>query len=231
LSLDLKKLRMADYVIAGGTVLFFVLAFLPWFTLGEDAFGRFTLSGWDSGNVTTAFLLLLLAAAWTLLPAFADVQAGFPRSWITVGLAALAWLLTLFAWIRSFEGDFSVWALLGFLTATGVLAFAVLRLLPELRNRPALPGGLANAAHWANQPAPDFGQQPGGQAHPGYGNPAPPQYSPPPVPHAGGPGAAPPPSFPAQPPPPAPGASAPYSPPPTAGGSTASGEGSTPDRR
>ena len=47
------------------------------------------------------------------------------------------------------------------LTATVILVFAVLSLLPELRNRPALPGGLASAAQWANQPAPEFGQQQG----------------------------------------------------------------------
>ena len=79
------------------------------------------------------------------------------------------WLLTLFAWLDSFDGDFSIWALLGMLTATAILVFAVLSLLPELRNRPALPGGLANAAQWANQPAPEFGQQ---QGRPGCLRPA-----------------------------------------------------------
>jgi hypothetical protein len=176
-SFDLKKLRMADYVIAGGTLLYLILAFFPWFTLGDDFFS-FNLSGFDSGNVTTAFVLLLLATVWTLLPAFTDLSLGFPRAWITVGLAGLAWLLTLFAWIDSFDGDFSIWALLGFLTATAILLFAVLRLLPELRNRPALPGGLANAAQWANQPAPDLGQQRAGHAQPAQ----PPPYAPPPPP-------------------------------------------------
>jgi hypothetical protein len=201
-SFDLTKLKMADYVIAGGTLLFFILAFFPWFTLGAEFFGNFSYSGFESGNVTTAFVLLLLATAWALLPTFTDLKLGFPRSWVTVGLAALAWLLTLFAWIDSFDGDFSVWALLGFLTATAVLLFAVLALLPELRNRPALPGGLANAAQWANQPAPDFGQQPGspgqhpGPQQPGHGSAAAPQqYAPPPFappssPAPGGPPAA-----------------------------------------
>jgi hypothetical protein len=212
---------MADYVIAGGTLLFFILAFFPWFTIEDQFFGGFSLSGFDSGNVTTAFVLLLLATAWAVLPAFVDLKIGFPRSWITVALAALAWLLTLFAWIDSFDGDFSIWALLGFLTATAILLFAVLALLPELRNRPALPGGLANAAQWANQPAPDFGQQPGGPGqhpgqHPGQGHAAPP-YAGPPAPPAPGAHAAPP-SFPPPPPPPAP------------GGSTASGEGTATDR-
>jgi hypothetical protein len=233
-SFDAKKLKMADYVIAGGTLVFFILAFFPWYSIGADIFGAFSLSGWNFGNVTTAFLLLLLAAVWTLLPAFVDLKLGFPRSWVTVGLAALAWLLTLFAWIRSFDGDFSFWALLGFLTATAILLFAVLALLPELRNRPALPGGLANAAQWANQQAPEFGQQQGTSGlhpappQPGYGSAPPQQYAPPaphtaPAPHAGGHHAAPPPPPQQYAPPP----SAPPAP-PAAGGSTASGEGHPP---
>jgi hypothetical protein len=239
---------MADYGVAGGTLLYLILAFLPWFVVGEDFFS-ISLSGFDSGNVTTAFVLLLLATAWALLPAFVDLKLGFPRSWGTVGLAGLAWLLTLFAWIASFDGDFSIWALLGFLTATAILVFAVLALLPELRNRPALPGGLEDAAQWANQPAPDFGQQsehgpPAPQhyapPHPYAPEPYAPQpyapepyapqpyaqrpYAPPPVPRAGGPAVPPPPHRTTQPyaPPP----SAPQ--PPAPGGSTASGEGQAP---
>ena len=222
---------MADYVIAGGTLLYLILSFFPWFQFGDDFFG-FSLSGWDSGNVKFAFVLFLLATVWTLLPAFVDLKLGFPRSWITVGLAALGFVLTLFAWLDTFDVDFSIWALLGMLTATAILVFAVLALLPELRNRPALPGGLASAAQWANQPAPNLGQQYGqpgpGQpgAQPGHaqpGHPAPPygqqppqqQYAPPPPPPSGPPSS--------------------YGPPsggtPPSGGSTASGEGpSGPDR-
>ena len=76
-------------MIAAGTVLFFILAFFPWFTFGDEFFG-FTLSGFDSGNVTSAFVLFLLTTAWAVLPAFVDLRLGFPRSWITVGLATLA---------------------------------------------------------------------------------------------------------------------------------------------
>jgi hypothetical protein len=221
---------MASYVIAGGTVLFLILSFFPWFQ-----FFGVGISGWQSGNVKTAFFLFLLATAWALLPAFVDRPVGFPRSWVTVGLAALGFLLTLFAWFDTFDFDFSIWALLGVLTAAAILLFAVLVLLPELRNRPALPGGLAGAAQWANRPAPEFGQQPGTTGHhPGHqpdqqtGSAVPPaQYAPPPVPPAAGTHAAPPFTPPPSSPPPPP----PFSPPPPPpGGSTASGEGSTTDR-
>jgi hypothetical protein len=227
-SFDAKKLTMAAYVIAGLTVLYLVLSFFTWYDLGSEQFFGvdFNVSGWvGSGSVKTAFFLFLLASVWALLPAFTDLKLGFPRSWVTVGLAALGFVLTLIAWIDTFKWSFSIWALLGFVTATAILLFAVLTLLPELRNRPALPGGLASAAQWANQQAPEFGQQPGrpqpyGQpaAPPApYGQPPQQQFTPPPAPPPSGP-----PSY--GPPP-----GGPSAPPPAPGGSTASGEG-TPER-
>jgi hypothetical protein len=200
---DLKRLKMADYVIAGGTLLFLVLAALPWYDY-DDLYGfSYSFNGFTSGLVSTAFVLFLLATVWALLPAFVDFGVGFPRGFVTVGLAALGFLLTLFAWFDTFSVGFSVFPLLGVVVAAAILLFAVLSLLPELRNRPALPGGLANAAQWANQQAPDLGQQfgqggaqqaPHQQAPhqpvpstPAYGQPGPPPdgYSPPPPPPAG----------------------------------------------
>ena len=206
-TVDRTKLRMAEYVIAGGTLLFFVLAFLPWRDYGDFLFS--TASGWETGQVSVAFVLFLLATAWALLPAFADVQVGFPRAWITVGLAALGFLLTLLSWIASFDAGFSLWALLGLLTAAAILAFAVLSLLPELRNRPALPGALAGAAQWANQPGPDASARPAAPAP--WSAPAPPPpppgpASPPPPPSTGSTAAG-------SPPPPPPDAGSPDRPP------------------
>jgi hypothetical protein len=238
-SFDAKKLTIASYVIAGLTVLYLVLSFFTWYDLGNEQFFGvdFNVSGWTgSGQVKTAFFLFLLASVWALLPAFTDLKLGFPRSWVTVGLAGLGFVLTLIAWIDTFKWNFSIWALLGMITATALLVFSVLGLLPELRNRPALPGGLANAAQWANQPAPGSGPQPGQPTAPGsYGHPAPPygqptqqQFAPPPPPPAPSgppPSYGPPPGAPSGPP-----ASGPPGPPPAAppapGGSTAAGEGS-----
>ena len=237
---DAKKLTMAAYVLTGLTALYLILSFFTWYDLGAEEFlgVDFNVSGWaGSGSVKTAFFLFLLASVWALLPAFTDLKLGFPRSWVTVGLAALGFVLTLVAWIDTFKWNFSIWALLGMLTATAILLFSLLALLPELRNRPALPGGLANAAQWANRPAPEFGQQPGqpggqgaygqpgqpggqvsyGQPAPPYGQPAPPYGQPtvqgtppPPPPAAGGP---------------APSYGPPSGAPPAGGGSTAAGEG------
>jgi hypothetical protein len=159
---------------------------------------------------------------WAALPAFYEVKVGFPRSWITVGLAALGFLLTLFAWFDTFNIDFSIWALLGVLVAAVILVFAVLTLIPELRNRRPLPGALSSAAQWANRPAPDLGS-PSQSSGPGaYGQPAPPHTQPP---HS---------------PPPAPGPSSSYgsqggtppaADPPPAGGPSAPGEGAAPPDR
>jgi hypothetical protein len=188
--MDLKKVRIADYVIAGGTVVYLILAVLPWVSLGS-VFG-FNIPGGDisgftfSGMVSFAFVLFLLATAWAFLPAFYSVDMGFPRSYVTVGLAALGLLLTLFAWIRSLSYEFKIVPLLALLTAVVITLFAVLTLLPELRNGPALPGGLAKAGQWANQSGPAFGQSGAQGTSPAPGA-APQQYAPPPAPPGGTP--------------------------------------------
>ncbi|MGY1641595.1 hypothetical protein ACI782_10740 [Geodermatophilus sp. SYSU D00703] len=190
---DLKRLKRADYVVAGGALLFLILSFFPWYQFDGAFFGTdFSFSGWASGQVKTAFFFFLLAAVWALLPAFVQLRLGFPRSFVTVGLAAVGVLFALLGWLDSFSQgfSFSIWALLGFLVALAILAFAVLALLPELKNRPALAGGQTNAAPWADQPTSPFGppggqhqahgqqqpfsqQGPYGQQQPPYGQPGP----------------------------------------------------------
>jgi hypothetical protein len=163
-SVDFKRLKMADYVIAGGTIVYLILAALPWYDY-DDAFGfSYSFNGFTSGLVSSAFVLFLLATVWALLPAFTDFKIGFPRGWVTVGLAALGFLLTLFAWFDTFSVGFSIFPLLAVIVAAAIVLFAFLSLLPELRNKPALPGGLANAAQWANQQAPAPSQQYGQQS-------------------------------------------------------------------
>lgn len=196
-SFDLKKLKMADYVIAGGTLAYLILGFLPWAeysdAFGLDDFGfdpgfADNISGFTlSSLVGFSFFLFLLATVWAFLPAFVNLKLGFPRGWITVGLAGLGFVLTIFAALDAWSINFSIVALLALLVALAIAGFAFLSLLPELRNRPALPGGLANAAQWANQQAPEFGQQGQQQAppqqygqQPGYGQPMPPPQGQPP---------------------------------------------------
>ena len=212
---NLHRLKMADYVIAGGTIVYLVLALFPWWDYGN--FYGFSVStrGFSSGLVTFAFILFLLATVWAALPAFMDLKLGFPRGWVTVGLGALGFLLTLFAWIDTLSVGFSIWALLGLIVSLAIAVFAFLSLLPELRNKPGLPGRLAGAAQWANQQGPQFRPGPG-QGAPGsqptapYGTPV--QQPVPPAPYAP---AGPPPGAPAGPPP-GPPQGAPAGPPPHA---------------
>ena len=167
---DAGRLRIADFAIAGLTLLFLVLSFFTWYDFGDAFFGLdISVSGWTDGQIKFAFVLFLLASAWALLPAVTHLEVGFPRSLVTVGLAALGFLLTLFAWFDTFDLEFSIFALLGTLSAAAILAFAVLSLLPELRNRPALPGALSGASQWANRSATRVGRPdaPGGPDRPG----------------------------------------------------------------
>lgn len=188
-SFDAKRLKVADWAIAGLTLLFLVLSFFTWYDFGDEFFGiDVSISGWTDGQIKFAFFLFLLATVWALLPAVTHLEVGFPRSLVTVGLAALGFLLTLFAWFDTFDFEFSIFALLGMLTAAAILAFAVLSLLPELRNRPALPGALSGAAQWANRPASGAGETARPMGQPGPPPAQPPTYGTPDQPGpAGGP--------------------------------------------
>ena len=131
--MDLRRLRAADHLVAGGTLLYLVLALLPWRTYGGELSGL-TFSGFQgSVGVGAAFALFVLAAAWALVAAIRGLDPGFPRAWVTVGLALPGFLLTLVAWLATFDAGFSVWALLGLLTAAAILLFAV---FPLVRDRP-----------------------------------------------------------------------------------------------
>lgn len=197
-SFDLERLKVADYVVAGGMVLYLVWALLPWVSFSYYYFSASESGFRYSGLVTVSFLLFLLAAVWAVLPAITDVKTGFPRAWITVGLAGLGLIFTLMAWINSLhDGGFTVWPLLALLTAAAITVFAVLRVLPELHGPTAAPGGPTGSPQRADQPAPDATQElrvPGSPPPPG----APPQgrpygqqpYAPPP-PGSAAPGPAP----------------------------------------
>jgi hypothetical protein len=188
------RLHLADQAIAAGTVLFLVVALLPWLRVhGIDVGGGFrtpgfSLNGFDLGLVTLAFVLLVLATVWTLLPSVAEMPVPFPRAVVTVGLTALALLFTLTEWLRALDLGFSLMGLLAVLTAGATLGFAVLRLVAEMCP-PGLPGGLVRVTRWADRPASRVGRS-GGRARrhprpvagqPDDGEPADPAGSPPPA--------------------------------------------------
>jgi hypothetical protein len=179
-------------------VAFLVFAALPWFTF-DFGFGfAESINGFDFGLVTTAAVLLVAAGAWALLTAVVDLGLPFPPGFVTVGLTALAFLLTLAEWLSTFEGGFSLFALLTLLAVAAALAVAVGTLLRRLRTRPGAAGG-------SRRPVP---QQPGRPWQPTGQQPAS-------TPEQPSPGSPPPPG-------------AERGPGPSGGGSTASGPGSDP---
>ena len=159
---DRSRLHRADLLVAVSTLLFLLFAVLPWFTF-DFGFGfSESINGFDLGLVTTAAALLVLATVWSLLPAFVGMRLPFPRGAVTVGLTALAFLLTVVEWLTTFEGGFSIFALLTVLASAAALAFAVLGLLRELNARPAAAGGWASqqpGGPWAQHQPAGHGQQ------------------------------------------------------------------------
>jgi hypothetical protein len=152
--------RRGDLAVGLGSGLYLLFALLPWYSVDAFDLGhgyRFpgvSVNGLDSGLVVVASVLVLLAAAWALLPAVAEVPVPFPRALVTVGSAVPAVLLTLVEWLSDLDIGFSVVGLLTLLSALAVLAFAVLRLLADVPAPGRLPGALARAERWADRPAP-----------------------------------------------------------------------------
>jgi hypothetical protein len=180
----LGRVALADRVVVAGTLLYLLFALLPWyrvaaFDLGQGySFPGASVNGFDSGLVVVAFVLLLLATVWAVLPAVADVPVRFPRSLVTVGLATAALLLTLVEWLSDLDTGFSLVGLLAVLAAVAVLAGAVLRLLPELRR--TVPPGAATAEVASPDPSPpgvDAEARPQAEAPPSD-DPEPPDGSP-----------------------------------------------------
>ncbi|MGY1916055.1 hypothetical protein [Blastococcus sp. SYSU DS0973] len=204
-SFDPKRLTWSDWAVAGGTLLFLIVGLLPWWRFGDATFGV-SFSGLEDGMVRSAFVLLLLATTWAVLPAFVRMTVTFPRAGLTVAMAGLALVLTLFAWLDTLRYAFSFWALLGFLTAAGITTVAALALRREMRDRPARPSAPPGGGYWPAQgqpypygAAPPYAQAPGQfpqQGHPGQPGsgypspwwPTPPSSGPG---QAGGPGMAP----------------------------------------
>ena len=208
---DRKRLDRGDYLVAVCAAAFLLFATLPWFTF-DFGFGfAESINGFDFALVTTAAVLLVLAAVWALLPTVVDLGLPFPRGFVTVGLTSLAVLLTLVEWLSTFEGGFSLFALLTVLAGAAAPTVAVLTLLRRLGTRPAAAVG---GTSWPPQQQPGRPWDPPGQ-QPAYGHQPAYGQQPPSAPEQPSPGTATPPSQ---------GDRDPGRP----GGSTASGAGSDP---
>ena len=142
-----RPVTRRELVVGVGAVLYVALGFLPWASVTFDVLGRISASGYGfSVLVPLAAVLLVAGAGWAVLPALREVTVPFPRSAVTLGLAAVAFLLTLVTWLRSSDYGFEPVPLLALLVTLAVAAAAARSLLPELR-APAATGGPAEGGH------------------------------------------------------------------------------------
>jgi hypothetical protein len=148
-----------DLAVAGGALLYVLLGFLPWASVTYDVLGRISASGYGfSFLVPVAAVLLAAAAAWTLASAFGAPPVGFPRSAVTLGLAALAVLLTLVTWLRSTDYGVEPVPLLALLLSVAVAASAARSLRPEWDAPPSSPVAPSSAVEEAVPGGPPAGQ-------------------------------------------------------------------------
>ncbi|MQA36397.1 hypothetical protein, partial [Modestobacter roseus] len=160
----LRVLGWADLAVPAGALLYLVFLSVPWFSVPAYDLGfgyrapATSVNGFRSVWLTAAFVLLVVAAVWSVLPAFREVRVPFPRAVVPAGLAALVFLTTLTEWLTTFDVGFTLMGLLAFLTATALLAVTISRLVPELRAAGAAPTG------WTGVPQPPPGA-------PGWGPP------------------------------------------------------------
>jgi hypothetical protein len=119
--------------VAAGALLYVALGFLPWAAVTFDVLGRISASGYGlSALVPVAAVLLVAAALWALLPPVVPVPVALPRGAVTLGLAALAFLLTLVTWLRSTDYGFEPVPLVAVLVTVAVVVSAARTVLPEL---------------------------------------------------------------------------------------------------
>ena len=200
-SVDLSRVGLLSRLLAGSALLFTLFMVLPWYGFDDEGlgdvdvdastngfddsvgFGAFTFDiGYVTWPAVLAWLLLLAAAVWVLLPAVRTVPVPVPRSAVTAGLTGLALLLFLITWIDQLgladgpddDAGFSVIAFLALLTVLAAAVLGALELRKELRARTA--GGGAAAGPPGQQP---YGQQPPPPPQPPYGAPGTPPPPPP----------------------------------------------------
>lgn len=125
-----RALTRTPVAVPAGAVLYLLGLVLPWFsTPGYDAgFGyqapASTVNGFDAGMLVVAAALLVLAAAWTLLPRLTP-RLPFPGALVPAGLGAVALLLTVPEWLTTFDRGFTPAGLLTVLSAAVACAVAL----------------------------------------------------------------------------------------------------------
>lgn len=113
--MDFSKLKPSDWLIGGGTLVFLIAMFLPWFNAEVEGFSGADLgsaNGWDYAFFGIVPLLLLIAVTVALVvPKFADgvrlpeTIGPLPKLQAALIAAAAAAAIVLLRLILGFEED------------------------------------------------------------------------------------------------------------------------------
>ena len=181
-----RALTRPRVAVPAGALLYLLGLALPWFsTPAYDAgFGyrapASTVNGFDAGMLVVAAVLLVLAAAWTLLPR-PVLRLPFPGALVTAGLATVALLITVPEWLTTLDRGLAAAGLLAVLSAAVACAVALAGAVPAVRTwpaaapRPAEPAPAADEGADETPPAAGTGSdEPSGGAPAGRSPAAPP---------------------------------------------------------
>ena len=112
--MDFSKLKPSDWLVGGGTLVFLIAMFLPWFEAEVEGFGGDvgSANGWDYAFFGMLPLLLLIAVTVVLVvPKFADGVripdpiGPLPKLQAALIGAAVAAVIVLLRLILGFEED------------------------------------------------------------------------------------------------------------------------------
>lgn len=110
--MDLSKLKPSDWLLGGGTVVFLIAMFLPWYKAEVAGFEGGSVSGWDYFLFGIIPLLLLIAATVvSVVPKLVDGMnvpdpiGPLPKAQAVLIAAGLAALLVLLRILIKDDGD------------------------------------------------------------------------------------------------------------------------------
>jgi hypothetical protein len=140
-----RALQPTDGVVVACAALYLVCMAVPWFRFDGRELGAgartpdSTVNGFDSGLLTCAAVVLVLAAVCSVASAWAG-RLPLPRVLLPTGLAAVCLLLTVPEWLTTFDVGFSLAGLLTVLCAAAALVWTTRASLTALREESGTAG-------------------------------------------------------------------------------------------
>jgi hypothetical protein len=137
--MDLRRLRIGEWLVAAAAVVLLVALFLPWYEAGGTG-----ASGWESFSVTDVVLALVALAAVAVIPVTARAETASPGiaydSLLLLG-ALVTLVITLFRVLDPPADGVSrgVGAYLGLLAVLGLTASVLVAMRDERLSDPGHP--------------------------------------------------------------------------------------------